>query len=48
MRSRLSRTVASGRPTVVKMSFSVLMAAISTSTSMRLASMPYTAALRVL
>ncbi|MCU1311439.1 MAG: hypothetical protein JWO20_2564 [Candidatus Angelobacter sp.] len=48
MRSRLSRTAASGKPTVVKLSLSNLMVETSTSTSMMLASIPKTAALRVL
>ena len=47
-RSRLSRTAASGSPTVWKWSSAVLIPETSTSTSMMLASMPYTAALKVL
>ena len=47
-RSRLSRTAASGKPTVWKWSSVVLIPEKSTSTSIMLASMPYTAALRAL
>ena len=39
-RSRLSRTAASGSPTVMKCASSSLIDETSTSTSMRLASMP--------
>ena len=47
MRSRLSRTAVSGMPTMMK-SRAEPDAYMSTSTSIRCASMPYTAALRVL
>lgn len=47
-RWRLSRTVASGKPTVVNCSTPEVIPVTSSSTSIRLASMPYTAALNVL
>src|SRR6478609_8093199 len=48
IRCRLSRTAASGKPTVWKFSSWLLVGLISTSTSMILASIPKTAALWVL